>query len=298
MKPTGRVTAAVENAFDHEQAFSIEYRIHPQRATSLRWIKAIGKMDTNTTTGDQYLAGAVIEITEQKQDDARKDDFIGMVSHELKTPLTSLSAIVQVLSGKFGSGEDVFVSSAFARANAQIKKMVTMINGFLNVSRLESGKILIEKTTVDVAALVQDVIKEIMISGLSRDIELIPPASLLYVEADYDKISSVVSNLITNAVKYSAPGHPIVIQCISIANSVQVSVTDHGIGIEKEDAAKIFQRYFRIENNYAARVGGFGIGLYLSAEIIHRHGGHIWVQSEPGKGSTFFFSLPMHGVGE
>ena len=119
------------------------------------------------------------------------------------------------------------------------------------------------------------------------------PCDPISVHADRDKISSVISNLLSNAVKYSPKQSIILVACQNYENEVIVSVKDEGIGIQPSDADKIFNRYYRVESSNTQHISGFGIGLYLSAEIVQRHGGRIWLESEEGKGSTFFFSLPI-----
>ena len=232
------------------------------------------------------------DITERKLDENRKNDFIGMVSHELKTPLTSLSAILQVAKAKLNNTDDTFLSGAMQKANHQVKRMTTMINGFLNISRLESGKIQIDKQLFNVKALIHEVADEMKVTATTHTIN-IEECEEVEVSADQDKIQSVISNLISNAVKYSPNGTVVYVGCKSTENEVIVSVRDEGIGIQPADAEKIFNRYYRIENSNTKHISGFGIGLYLSAEIIYRHEGQIWLESEIGNGSTFYFSLPL-----
>jgi PAS domain S-box-containing protein len=232
------------------------------------------------------------DITERKKDDIRKNDFIGMVSHELKTPLTSLNAIIQVANAKLKNSEDTFLSGAMNKANIQVKRMSGMINGFLNISRLESGKILIEKRRFDMKKIILEVIDETNLTVSTHSINF-TPGNQIEVYADPDKIGSVISNLISNAIKYSPQGKKIEIKCELANERVIVSVRDEGMGIKPQDAEKIFDRYYRVESNHTQHISGFGIGLYLSAEIIKRHDGEIWVESESGIGSTFYFSLPV-----
>jgi PAS domain S-box-containing protein len=232
------------------------------------------------------------DITEKKLDEARKNDFIGMVSHELKTPLTSLTGLLQLANVKLKNSEDSFLPAAMEKANMQVKRMSNMINGFLNVSRLESGKIMIEKHDFNLEDLIDEVIKETEFTVSTHTIKF-EPGKPVIVNADYDKISSVITNLISNAVKYSPNGKTIEIQCNLVDGAAQVSIRDEGMGINPYDKEKLFERYYRVENNNTQHISGFGIGLYLSSEIIHRHDGKIWVESESGVGSTFFFSLPL-----
>ncbi|MCQ6956427.1 PAS domain S-box protein [Mucilaginibacter aquariorum] len=231
------------------------------------------------------------DISERKQDEVRKNDFIGMVSHELKTPLTSLNAILQVANQKLRLSEDAFLAGAMNKANIQMKRMTTMINSFLNISRLESGKLLIEKGPFGLDKLIAEVIEEMKLTVTSHAINL-HTCEKVNILADRDKISSVISNLLSNAVKYSPKGKVIGVNCTVRNGEVQVSVHDEGMGIKPNDLAKIFDRYYRVEGNHTRHISGFGIGLYLSAEIIRHHNGRIWAESIPGEGSTFYFSLP------
>lgn len=232
------------------------------------------------------------DISEQKRDEQRKNDFIGMASHELKTPLTSLSALIQVLDIKLNNSPDSFVPSALSKANTQVKKMTGMINGFLNISRLESGKLQIDRHVFDLSALIQEMISEAELT-VSSHIFHFNNSELLEISADRDKIGSVISNLISNAVKYSPRGKTITINYQTVDGAVIVKVHDEGIGIPAQHLGKLFDRYYRVKSDHTQHISGFGIGLYLSAEIIHRHGGKIWAESEVGTGSTFYFSLPL-----
>jgi PAS domain S-box-containing protein len=232
------------------------------------------------------------DITEKILDETRKSDFIGMVSHELKTPLTSLGAIIQVADTKLKKSDDSFLAGAMQKASQQVKRMTTMINGFLNISRLESGKIHIEKQDFDMEALITDVIDEASLTASTHLIHFDQCAPILII-ADRDKIGSVISNFISNAVKYSPKGKNILVSCVVENNEVIVSVKDEGMGIKPDDLGKIFDRYYRVETNHTRHIAGFGIGLYLSSEIIERHGGKVWAESQSGVGSTFYFSLPL-----
>jgi|GEM_PF-563680 len=232
------------------------------------------------------------DISEQKRDEQRKNDFIGMASHELKTPLTSLSALIQVLNLKLRSNEDPFVPSALEKSLNQVKKMTGMINGFLNISRLESGKLQIDKHPMELNTLIGEMIDEARLTITSHTI-VFEPTDRLIVNADKDKVGSVISNLLSNAVKYSPRGKIIIVTAGLVDDAIQVSVTDEGMGIKPQDISRLFDRYYRVSSEHTRNISGFGIGLYLSAEIIERHGGRIWVESEKGLGSTFYFTLPV-----
>lgn len=233
------------------------------------------------------------DISEKKRAEQKKNDFIAMVSHELKTPLTSLTAIVQLLQIKLKNDHDNPISGPLKNANRQVKKMANMINGFLNISRLDSGKMRIEKSDFSLNDLIEEAIDETKLvsgSGHSFQFEESEPVN---VHADRDKVASVVLNLLSNAVKYSPKSTMISINCKLVNGKARVTVTDEGMGISHEDQKKLFDRYYRVENDETRHISGFGIGLYLSAEIVRQHGGEIWVESEPGKGSAFYFELPV-----
>ena len=235
-----------------------------------------------------------MNITERKEDDQRKNDFIAMVSHELKTPVTSLKGYLQMLEIKTKNNTDVFIAGAIEKANKQVTKMTAMINGFLNTSRLESGKIQIDRQRFDLAELIRES-EEDSIASVSSHYVVYAPVEITFVNADRDKIGQVITNLISNAVKYSPAGSTINVACISINNCATVSVKDAGAGIPDRDKARLFERFYRVQNDSTKAIVGFGIGLYLCSEIVERHDGKIWVESEPGKGSTFYFTLPIDG---
>jgi len=232
------------------------------------------------------------DITEKKQEEQRKNDFIGMVSHELKTPLTSLNGIIQVANAKLKNSEDAFLASAMHKANIQVKRMTSMINGFLNVSRLEGGRMPLEKETFDLAELLKEIVDETQLVVNTHRISLNGSGRAL-LNADRERVGSVITNLVNNAVKYSPKGKTIEIDYRVNEKTVTVSVKDEGMGIKPADLQRIFDRYYRVETTDTRNISGFGIGLYLSAEIIERHNGKIWAESEIGKGSVFYFELPI-----
>jgi two-component system sensor histidine kinase VicK len=272
--------------------FNIDDPVVGHHDKKQRWVKALGRLYPDSDGNLTHFSGLAMEITEQKLDELRKNDFIGMVSHELKTPLTSLSAIVQMLNNKAKRNEDTFTGGALDKAYTQVKKMTSMINGFLNISRLESGKILLEKQVFELGELINDIIEETLLTATGYTINFLPCDHVI-IYADKDKMGSVISNLLSNALKYSQKGTSIEIKCEVIDQTAQVSVKDEGVGIKQQDIGKLFERYYRVQDDQMQTISGFGIGLYLSAEIIERHNGKIWVESEPGIGSTFYFSLPL-----
>lgn len=286
------IVKEIERAIVDSGDYDITYTQRRFNDGEIVWLRSLGKITTDEQGNFNVFSGVVMDVTEQKRDELRKNDFIGMVSHELKTPLTSLQALLQVSRLKIEKTDDTFLKGAIVKANIQVKKMSSMITGFLNIARLESGKIQIIKNEFNLNELVVEVIDETRMISSSHEIRFIPNESL-YVLADREKISSVISNLLSNAIKYSSKGKNIEVRCEIAGNTAQVSVKDEGMGIRLEDQAKLFERYVRITSNHTQHISGFGIGLYLCAEIIERHGGKIWVESEIGTGSIFYFNLPI-----
>jgi signal transduction histidine kinase len=178
------------------------------------------------------------------------------------------------------------------KANVQVKRMSNMINGFLNISRLESGKMQLVKQSFQLDELLKEVIKENELTTTSHIIHTNICDQVL-INADRDKISSVISNLLNNAVKYSPKGKNIYVTCELTPTYARINIRDEGPGIEASDKEHLFERYYRAESSKTRYISGFGIGLYLSAEIVERHQGQIGVDSEPGHGSTFWFTLPV-----
>ncbi|GAA4313368.1 hypothetical protein GCM10023149_09110 [Mucilaginibacter gynuensis] len=284
----GAMRGAIQNKVSFEQEFNVT-GLHDHQ---LRWVRVTGQLYEGDDLHGAFVAGTLLDITESKQDDLRKNDFIGMVSHELKTPLTSLSAYIQMLASKAQKAEDTFTGGALEKANNQVKKMTAMINGFLNVSRLESGKIHLSTQHFNLEELIEEVQGDVQLTNPSHQLEF-TKCEAIFVEADRDKIGQVINNFLSNAIKYSPKGKSIQLVCTHLDGTVQVSVKDEGIGIAEHDLERLFERYYRVENNQTKTISGFGIGLYLCAEIIYRHGGEIWAESVLGEGSTFYFSLPL-----
>ncbi|WP_448697439.1 ATP-binding protein [Mucilaginibacter sp. AW1-3] len=285
---------AIQEAISQGSSFETEYMINPMDNGKPRWLRSTGKAEYDEAGNPININGTILDITEVKADEQRKNDFIGMVSHELKTPLTSLKAYAQMLNLKAKKDNDAFAANSLNKIEIQINKMATMINGFLNLSRLESSKIYLNKQPFDLCELVDEIISETLLVTSSHTINLQHANQPVMVNADRDKIGHVISNLLSNAVKYSPRGKSIDVKCEATADVVEVSVKDDGMGIKPKDIERLFERYYRVETKDTENISGFGIGLYLSAEIVKRHDGKIWVESESGIGSTFKFTLPLY----
>ena len=287
-----QVKQAISHGLKDYQKCELEFLILHLISGEPRWIRITGKMFFKDSGKPAHFSGVLMDITERKLDDIRKNDFTTIVSHELKTPLTILKSYVQMLLVRAKKAGDSFAAVALEKGHVQVKKMTILVNSFLNVSRLDSGKILLDKTEFLLDALIREKVEEAALTVQNYDIYL-RHCQPLPVCADRDKIGQVITNLISNAVKYSPAGRQVEIICFIKDRMAVVSVKDTGMGIKKEDLGRLFERFYRVTSSQMQIISGFGIGLYLCSEIILRHEGKVSVKSEFGKGSTFFFSLPL-----
>lgn len=230
------------------------------------------------------------DITSKKQEERRKNDFIAIVSHELKTPLTSVKSYIQVLLAKAKKEGNDFIINALSRAEVQTNKMTSMINDFLSLARLEEGKIHLHKVSFELQPVLADMVHEARFLASGHTVKL-QDCDSVTIHADKDKISQVLNNLLSNAIKYSHKGSTVIMGCQKKDGKVRIFVRDEGIGISRVDQKRLFERFYRVENEKLKNVSGFGIGLYLVAEILRYHGSSIHVESEDDKGSMFYFDM-------
>jgi two-component system sensor histidine kinase VicK len=285
------VADAVEAALTEGKSYDLEYTMLTHNTQEVKWIRTTGRFFNADAETKAYLSGTVLDITERKKAEERKSDFIGMVSHELKTPLTSMGAYLQLLQMKAEKAGDSFQANALKKANNQVAKMSRMVHSFLTVSRVKDGKINLNTESFDLGRLAAEIIdecKEIYPNHVFR----LSCSGSCWVSADRDKIGQVITNFISNAFKYAPESYVIEVKCLLLAGQPSITVTDYGPGIMPQHQQKVFDRYYRIEDMHSKTILGFGIGLYLCSEIIQRHEGRIWVESNLDEGSTFGFSLP------
>jgi PAS domain S-box-containing protein len=230
------------------------------------------------------------EYAEQLQKlNRHKDEFIGMAGHELKTPLTSISAYLQLLDKADITGDNKrFVTKALQN----VAKLSGLVTDLLDVSKIEAGKLQMNIEKFDLVELLQESVDNFRHITLSHTIEYHTKEKPIYVSGDRSRIEQVMINFFTNAVKYSPDGKQIEVQLKRTDGDVIVSVHDKGIGVAEDQLDKLFSRFYRADE-LPGNISGLGIGLYISKEIVIRHGGKIWVESELGKGSAFYFSLPI-----
>ena len=216
-----------------------------------------------------------------------KDEFMAMASHELKTPLTIIKANLELLLLKMQKDANNFFVEKTLK---QVNKLDNLINDLLDVSKIQSGKLELKLADFNMNILLKDIISNIQFTTLTRII-LKENSSKVSAYGDQDRIGLVITNLINNAIKYAPNSKEIVIDTFKSDDVITVTIKDNGIGIPREELINIFSRFYRVPG-LNSTFSGSGIGLYISSEIIRRHGGKIWAESELDTGSTFYFSIP------
>lgn len=230
----------------------------------------------------------------QRLDEA-KDEFISMASHQLRTPLTSikgyLSMMIEGDLGKVSDEQKHVLEEAFISS----ERMVRLIGDFLNVSRLQTGKFVIEKHDIDMAQLVQNEVDALSASAAGRDLSFLyrRPIDIPLVAIDENKIQQVVMNFCDNALFYSRPGSVITVSLKKVGQTLELVVKDTGIGVPEDQKDRLFTKFFRASNAKQQRPDGTGVGLFLAKKVIDAHGGEIIFESKEKKGSAFGFRLPL-----
>lgn len=260
---------------------------------AMKEVGKTGKYDkTINDTGRDEISLLIKGFNELMQkveeNQQRKDEFIGIASHELKTPLTTVKGYIDLLNIKL---RDETLRQYTQRATDNVNKLEKLIRELLDVSKIQSGQMQLSPEEFSLAALLDETISAIqMVSDSHRIIkeyENIPET----VFADRHRIEQVLINLLTNAIKYSPGNDHIVVSLYKTYQSLVVKIRDFGKGIPKSEQKSVFERFYRSKDT-SARIAGFGLGLYISKDIINRHQGEIWVESD-SNGSAFFFSLPI-----
>jgi signal transduction histidine kinase len=213
---------------------------------------------------------------------------VSTVSHELHTPLTMIQGFSELLLTRALGPEKSL--EALRQINSAATRLCRLIDDLLSVSRIESGRLTVRAAPVEVADVIQEVLAGFPTDRIiDADVEGdVPP-----VMADRDMMVQILTNLVSNALKYSAPETVVSVRARRSGATVQVAVEDLGIGLTEDEAGRIFRKFFRVDRDEVRQAGGTGLGLYITKELLERHGGQIAVRSEPGRGSTFSFALPV-----
>ncbi|MFN7922309.1 MAG: PAS domain S-box protein [Bryobacteraceae bacterium] len=242
-----------------------------------------------------HYVGILSDITQQKEAERVKNDLLSTVSHELRTPLTSLRGFAELMLEREFPPERrrKFIEIIHKEST----RLSNLINDFLDLQRIESGRQTYKFVPVRLDKMVQETIEIFRGSGTRHQFSVVADAGLPMVMADADRIRQVLTNLISNAVKFAPNGGPIMARLQLVEEGpqrfVEVAVADRGMGMSQETISKLFQKFFRADNTETRKIGGTGLGLALVKQMVEAHHGKIWVESTPGSGSTFFFTLPV-----
>jgi PAS domain S-box-containing protein len=237
--------------------------------------------------------GTNTDIDDQKQLQHQKDDFLGIASHELKTPVTSIKAYAQVLGAMLNKEGETKKAEMVARMDAQVNRLTNLIGDLLDVTKINSGRLQFNKTRFDFNLAIKEAMDDLQ-HTTNRHTLIADFTETGEIYSDKDRISQVITNLITNAIKYSPHSDKIIVSTKLENKEVTVCVQDFGIGIPEDKADRVFEQFYRVSGNKQHTFPGLGLGLYISSEIVKREGGRMWVNSVEGKGSTFCFALPAN----
>lgn len=235
------------------------------------------------------------DVTRFKKLDQMKSDFIATVSHEFRTPLTSLNMTIDILLQGLVGSVNFQQSELLATAKADCERLTKLVKELLNLSRLESGRYQMKKEPVNLQDLVQDALKHLRVPFRLKEIEFetVIDAALPSFSADREQLSWVITNLVSNALRYTPAKGKVTISAGRENGMIQISVADSGRGIPAEALETIFEKFVQVRQSTESTPGSVGLGLAIAKEVVEAHGGKIWVTSEMGKGSTFMFTIPL-----
>ena len=246
---------------------------------------------------------AQAEIRERKnaeealrESEARKDEFISMASHELKTPLTSLKGFTNLLQRRLTKQGDMQALHFLARMEEQLDKLTKLVSELLDVTKMQTGKLEFREEPFFLNELVRETLENLQGTTETHHLQL-EEVTDVQVPGDKDRLGQVLINLLTNAIKYSPEADTVIVRVSADEHNAIVSVQDFGIGIAETHQEKIFERFYQVNDDTEKTFPGLGIGLYISSQIVRGHHGRLWVESVKGAGATFYVSLPLTRVG-
>ncbi|NTU47142.1 PAS domain S-box protein [Candidatus Roizmanbacteria bacterium] len=280
------------DSFKSGKAYQIEYRL--KRLDGVyHWFLERAIPITNHKGKIIKWFGTCTDIDDQKQMEKRKEEFMGIASHELKTPITTIKAFTQILERHLEQTHDSRALGYLSKMHNQLNKLTKLVYDLLDISKISTGKLQLNTEAFSIDDLITET-QEAMQQISNHHTIVKEGVAKCIIFADKYRIEQVLENLITNAIKYSPKSDKIILKVDADTDEVIISVTDFGIGIAQEKQKKIFEQFYRVEDSEKAGFPGLGLGLYISQEIVKRHHGKMWLESSKGKGSTFYFSLPTH----
>ncbi|WP_343565847.1 ATP-binding protein [Sphingobacterium sp.] len=278
-----------------QSPFDCQCEIEDKKTGKTKWLRSVGGGQLSIDSNRQIIYGAIFDTTNEKEQERKKLDFISIASHELKTPLTSLIAYIQLLLAREQSLSSEKRLQYLHQSNEQATRMRALIEGFLNVSQLNEGKLVLHKNTFRIHALIDYIRNIYSLKPVKHFIHYTGATqSKQEIIADRDKIEQVIINFIDNAIKYAPNNSTIIMNVLVDNDNFIVKVSDQGKGISDKHQKQIFNKFFRVNDSTDNYASGFGIGLFICREIIQKHQGKIGVDSTLGEGSTFWFKIPVY----
>jgi len=277
-----------EKLLKEENSITLEFGTK-QKPVILRANLSIIQKETGKTNG---LIVVLHDITEQEKIEMERREFVANVSHELRTPLTTMRSYIEALTD--GAWKEEELAPKFLQVvQNETERMIRLISNLLQLSRIDSKDYRLDKDLVDYTEYLNRVIDRFEMSK-EKGIQFVRrfPKYPVYIEIDTDKITQVLDNIISNAMKYSPNGGQVTFKVIVYHEYVETRVSDQGVGIPKESIDRIFERFFRVDKARSRQMGGTGLGMAIAKELIQAHGGKIWATSIEGKGTTIHFTLP------
>lgn len=310
-----RVLVRAASGVKHPEWFTsrIRERFEPSEQVDVETVELLDGRILERKSLPQRMGRTIIgrvwsyrEVTAERRADAERerllrdaqeairvrDDFLSIAAHELKTPLTPLKLHLQMLRRQ-GAEDDGAPARHVDKSLMQVSRLTGLVNDLLDTSRIQEGRLTLKHGPVVLQELAQDVVSEMRLSSAHHRVEYEAPDAPLVVLGDVDRLAQVLVNLMENAFKYSPSGGTVRVRMAREDCHAHVCVQDEGIGIPRDQQELLFERFFRARNAPISGFGGLGLGLYICRDIVERHGGRLWVESELGHGSTFHFTVPL-----
>ncbi|MGX7594247.1 cell wall metabolism sensor histidine kinase WalK [Planococcus plakortidis] len=277
-----------EDLIDMRDAITLDISSQDQ-ATLLRTTFSVIQKETGFVNG---LIAVLHDNTEQEKIDMERREFVANVSHELRTPLTTMRSYLEALAD--GAWQDPDLAPNFLNVTqTETERMIRLVNDLLKLSKMDSSEADLSREMVEFGVFFNRIIDRFEMSKSQNvSFERNVPKAQYFVEIDTDKLTQVIDNIISNALKYSPEGGKIRFSVREAEGELLVSISDEGMGIPKENVDRIFDRFYRVDRARSRAMGGTGLGLAISKEMINAHGGKIWAESQYGKGTSIYFTLP------
>lgn len=294
-----KVSLSIDHIFSGEvRVLENEYRFQNADG-SYRYVRDRAFVVRDNKGEPLRLIGSMLDVTKQKELDRAKDEFISLVSHQLRTPLTAIRLFTEMLTaghaGKLGNKQQNYLE----KIDISTKRMIQLVSDILNISRMELGHVKVEPVPTDINALILSHIDEVEPLAKAKDVTITFKPSRKLTDALIDPVmfGQFVHNLLTNAIRYSRPDNAkVTVSFKARADGYLLAVKDNGIGIPAKSQERIFERFYRAENAVKTEGEGTGLGLYLLKIISESVGGKIWFESQLGKGTTFYVQIPLAGM--